>query len=103
MRSLQEEPCDSFNEAGYDTTEPIAVIGLAAHFAKDAHSLEGLWEVLLQSRSTWSPIPKERFDSDAFYHPDPEHGGTVCSLQAGYTKYPTAPFLYPVTDQSSGR
>jgi hypothetical protein len=60
-----------------DALEPIAVVGLATHFPQQATSTESLWELLLQARSTWSSIPKERFNSNAFYHPDPEHGGTV--------------------------
>lgn len=65
-----------------DALEPIAIIGLATHFPKQATTTEGLWELLLQARSTWSSIPKERFNSDAFYHPDPEHGGTVSHTRA---------------------
>ena len=72
-----------------DALEPIAIVGLATHFPQHATSTERLWELLLQARSTWSTIPKERFNSDAFYHPDPEHGGTVSRLytymlNAGY-------------------
>lgn len=59
-----------------DALEPIAVVGLATRFPQAA-STETLWELLLQARSTWSSIPKERFNAAAFYHPDPEHGGTV--------------------------
>jgi hypothetical protein len=59
-----------------DALEPIAVVGLATRFPQAA-STESLWELLLQARSTWSSIPKERFNAAAFYHPDPEHGGTV--------------------------
>ncbi|KAI2715325.1 hypothetical protein CBS147332_4979 [Penicillium roqueforti] len=66
-----------------DALEPIAIIGLATHFPKQATTTEGLWELLLQARSTWSSIPKERFNSDAFYHPDPEHGGTF-HVQGGH-------------------
>jgi acyl transferase domain-containing protein len=65
------------NDAPSDLVEPIAIIGTAARFAKDAFSVEDLRDILLEARSTWSPIPKERFNSEAFYHPDPEHGGTV--------------------------
>jgi acyl transferase domain-containing protein len=61
-----------------DALEPIAIVGLANRFPQQASTTEDLWELLLESRSTWSPIPKERFHSDALYHPDPEHGGTVC-------------------------
>lgn len=60
-----------------DAVEPIAVIGLATRFPQEATTTEALWELLLQARSTWSTIPKERFNADAFFHPDPEHGGTV--------------------------
>jgi hypothetical protein len=60
-----------------DVVEPIAVIGLATRFPQEATSTQALWELLLHARSTWSTIPKERFNADAFFHPDPEHGGTV--------------------------
>lgn len=60
-----------------DALEPIAVVGLATRFPQQATSTESLWELLLQARSTWSSIPKERFNAEAFYHPDPDHGGTV--------------------------
>ncbi|KAJ6103160.1 hypothetical protein N7486_005587 [Penicillium sp. IBT 16267x] len=66
-----------------DVVEPIAVIGLATRFPQEATTTEALWELLLQARSTWSPIPKERFNADAFYHPDPEHGGTF-HVQGGH-------------------
>lgn len=59
-----------------DALEPIAIVGLATRFPQAA-STESLWEILLQARSTWSSIPRERFNAGAFYHPDPEHGGTV--------------------------
>ncbi|CAG8889693.1 unnamed protein product [Penicillium egyptiacum] len=66
-----------------DALEPIAIVGLATRFPQQATSTESLWELLLQARSTWSSIPKERFNSDAFYHPDPEHGGTF-HVQGGH-------------------
>ncbi|OOQ88785.1 fatty acid synthase [Penicillium brasilianum] len=66
-----------------DTLEPIAIVGLATRFAKDAATTEDFWQMLLEARSTWSSIPKERFNSDAFYHPDPEHGGTF-HVQGGH-------------------
>jgi acyl transferase domain-containing protein len=65
-----------------DALEPIAIVGLATRFPQQATTTEALWELLLQARSTWSSIPKERFNSDAFYHPDPEHSGTVSYILA---------------------
>ncbi|KAJ5295280.1 hypothetical protein PENANT_c001G08927 [Penicillium antarcticum] len=66
-----------------DALEPIAIIGLANRFPQQASNTQDLWKLLLESRSTWSPIPKERFNADAFYHPDPEHGGTF-HVQGGH-------------------
>ncbi|KAJ5660180.1 hypothetical protein N7507_006631 [Penicillium longicatenatum] len=66
-----------------DVVEPIAVIGLATRFPQEATSTQALWELLLHARSTWSTIPKERFNADAFFHPDPEHGGTF-HVQGGH-------------------
>ncbi|KAJ5668938.1 Acyl transferase/acyl hydrolase/lysophospholipase [Penicillium macrosclerotiorum] len=66
-----------------DTLEPIAVVGLATKFPQHATTTEALWEQLLQARSTWSSIPKERFNAEAFYHPDPDHGGTF-HVQGGH-------------------
>lgn len=60
-----------------DVVEPIAIVGLATRFPQQATSTEDLWNTLLQARSTWSAIPEKRFNAAAFYHPDPEHGGTV--------------------------
>lgn len=77
MRSLPDEQIRSSDSKDTDITEPIAIVGVAAKFAKDATSVEDLWDVLREGRSTWSTIPKTRFNHEAFYHPDPEHGGTV--------------------------
>lgn len=73
-------PLRLFTEKGTippDAVEPIAVVGLATRLPQEATTTDALWELLLEARSTWSAIPKERFNADAFYHPDPEHGGTV--------------------------
>ena len=79
--------------ASPDALEPIAIVGLATRLPQEATSTERLWEMLLHARSAWSAIPKERFNADAFYHPDREHGGTVSiryfwagTLPAGYSQ-----------------
>ncbi|EEP78083.1 hypothetical protein UREG_02932 [Uncinocarpus reesii 1704] len=58
-----------------DTT-PLAVVGFATRFAQEATSADRFWELLLRARQAATPFPKERFNANAFYHPDPEHGGT---------------------------
>lgn len=76
--------------ASPDALEPIAIVGLATRFPQQATGTERLWEMLLQARSTWSAIPKDRFNSEAFYHPDREHGGTVSLLSPKKISYLTS-------------
>lgn len=58
--------------------EDIAVIGLACRFPGDATSLDALWdEVLSKGKSTWSEFPPDRFNGEAFYHPDNKRQGSV--------------------------
>lgn len=58
-------------------SDHIAIVGLSTRFAGEFSDTEKLWEGLLQARCAATPIPKSRFNADAFYHPDPEHRGTV--------------------------
>lgn len=61
-----------------DNTEPIAIIGLAMRAADEATDAEAFWNFLLGARQATRPIPEDRLSSKAFYHPDPNHGGTAC-------------------------
>lgn len=60
-----------------DKTSPIAIVGMSCRFPGDATNPERLWEMCLQGRNAWSEIPSEKFNLNAFYHPDPERKGTV--------------------------
>lgn len=63
---------------GADDREPIAIIGLAMRAADEATDAEAFWHFLLRARQATRPIPEDRLSSKAFYHPDPDHGGTAC-------------------------
>ncbi|KAL9609839.1 MAG: hypothetical protein Q9167_005427 [Letrouitia subvulpina] len=39
---------------------------------QDANTSDGLWQMLCEGRSAATQIPRERFNIDAFYHPDPD-------------------------------
>ncbi len=66
---------DSFD--GGDQTVPIAVIGLSLQFPGDATSPEAFWRMLAEAKSARTEIPKDRFNVDAFYHPDPTRKDNV--------------------------
>ncbi|RJE27111.1 polyketide synthase [Aspergillus sclerotialis] len=57
-------------------TMPIAIIGMACRFPGDATSPEKLWDLCANGRNAWSPIPSNRFNQAAWYHPNKEHLGT---------------------------
>ncbi|KAL2751801.1 hypothetical protein ACRALDRAFT_1053174 [Sodiomyces alcalophilus JCM 7366] len=49
---------------------PIAVIGMSCRLPGGANSPEELWDMLSKGRSAWGPVPPDRWNADAFYHPD---------------------------------
>ena len=65
---------------------PIAIIGMSCRFGGDATDPQKLWELTSQGRNAWSPIPKDRFNSDAFYHSLAERAGTNHTQGAHFIK-----------------
>ncbi|KAI0481329.1 polyketide synthase [Xylariaceae sp. FL0804] len=49
------------------STSPIAIIGLSCRFGGDASSPSKLWDLCVEARDAWSPIPQERFDAAGLY------------------------------------
>lgn len=54
---------------------PIAIVGMSCRLPGDVSSPESFWELCSRARSGWSEIPKERFDSETFRHPNPDKAG----------------------------
>ncbi|KAJ4413542.1 Type I Iterative PKS [Gnomoniopsis sp. IMI 355080] len=65
------------------TDEPIVIVGAACRFAGEATSLRGLYEMMRDSRTGHGQVPKERWDAEAWYHPDPDRKGAVAT-KAGF-------------------
>ncbi|KAI0411933.1 hypothetical protein F5X98DRAFT_383165 [Xylaria grammica] len=57
--------------------EPIAIVGSACRFPGGANSPSALWKLLEAPRDLCRDIPKDRFDTTRFYHPDGSHHGTT--------------------------
>ena len=72
---------DSFQPGGQasDRSQPIAVIGIGCRFPGDATNPENFWKLISEGRSALTSIPADRWNADAFYHPQAERQGTVCS------------------------
>ncbi|EMD84807.1 hypothetical protein COCC4DRAFT_179820 [Bipolaris maydis ATCC 48331] len=56
---------------------PIAIIGIAFRGPGDARDPEAFYRMLIEGRSARTEIPKDRYNVDAFYHPDPERLGSI--------------------------
>jgi hypothetical protein len=61
---------------GEDPSMPIAIVGMSCRFPGDATDPRKLWQMCAAARDAWSPVPKERFNQDAFYHPVDNRNGT---------------------------
>jgi hybrid polyketide synthase/nonribosomal peptide synthetase ACE1 len=64
--------------AGHDFKgrEPIAVVGYSCRFPGPASNASKLWDLLVSPSDISKEIPLDRFNLDAFYHPDANHHGT---------------------------
>ncbi|KAI8251965.1 beta-ketoacyl synthase domain-containing protein [Colletotrichum sp. SAR11_239] len=65
------------------TPEPIAVIGSACRFPGDLTTPSKLWTFLAKPHDVQSQVPKDRFNIDAFHHPDGSHHGRT-NARHGY-------------------
>ncbi|KAF5636495.1 polyketide synthase [Fusarium sp. NRRL 52700] len=68
------------------TLEPVAIIGIGMRGPGDASDPEKFWQMLLDARSARSEIPKDRYNVDGFYHPDPERLGSIQPRHAHFLK-----------------
>lgn len=60
--------------------DPIAIIGLDARLPGDGATAEKFYEFLLAGRSAQSNVPKDRYDAESFWHPDPDRAGSVSRI-----------------------
>ena len=59
---------------------PIAIIGMSCRFPGGVSDIDKLWRLVSEGRSAWSKIPENRFNVDAFYHPNSDRTDTVSSI-----------------------
>ena len=60
---------------------PIAIVGMSCRLPGNVSTPDEFWELCSRSRSGWTPVPKERFESASFHHPNPGKRG--CFNAAG--------------------
>ncbi|MFA8325762.1 amino acid adenylation domain-containing protein [Burkholderia ubonensis] len=75
-------PAVATREAG--TPEPIAIVGMSCRFPGAAHDLDAYWQLLNDGVDAISEVPRERWDIDAYYDPDPEAPGRMYCRFGGF-------------------
>jgi acyl transferase domain-containing protein/NADPH:quinone reductase-like Zn-dependent oxidoreductase/SAM-dependent methyltransferase len=65
-------------------TEPVAIVGLGCRFPGGANSPEEFWRVLHDGIDGIVPIPRSRWDAEAYYDPDPDAAGKVVTRFGGF-------------------
>lgn len=56
--------------------EPLAIVGVGLRLPGGIHTTEDLWSLLVEKKSTRCKIPKDRFNSEAFYSKSGRVGAT---------------------------
>lgn len=60
-----------------DKQEPIAIVGMACRLPGEVSSMGTLWDMISNERTGHGRIPADRWDTDAWHHPDPDRKGGV--------------------------
>jgi len=60
-----------------DEQEPIAIVGAACRFPGEVSSLGSLWDMISEVKTGHCRVPNDRWDSERWYHPDPNRKGGI--------------------------
>ncbi|QLE49252.1 type I polyketide synthase [Nostoc sp. C057] len=64
--------------------EPIAIIGMGCRFPGGSDNPEAFWQNLRNGVDAISEIPPDRWDTDAYYDPNPDAPGKMYSRYGGF-------------------
>ena len=64
--------------------EPIAIVGMGCRFPGGADSPERYWALLRDGIDAVRPLPRDRWDVDAVYDPDPAAPGKASATHGGF-------------------
>jgi acyl transferase domain-containing protein/NADPH:quinone reductase-like Zn-dependent oxidoreductase/acyl carrier protein len=79
-----EELQSKLDAAERRRTEPIAIIGIGCRFPGGAHGPAKLWSLLRDGFDAITEVPRDRWDVDAYYDPDPSRPGKMCTRWGGF-------------------
>jgi acyl transferase domain-containing protein/SAM-dependent methyltransferase/acyl carrier protein len=73
LREMREK----LDEVGRRQSDPVAIVGVGLRLPGGARDEASLWRMLADGVDTVTEIPKERWDIDAYYDPDPDKPGKM--------------------------
>ena len=79
-----EEMQKKLNALEYSRREPIAIVGMGCRFPGGADSPEAFWQLLRDGVDTITEVPKERWNIDVYYDPDPAKPGKIATRYGGF-------------------
>ena len=65
-------------------TEPIAIVGMGCRFPGGADDPEAFWRLLRDGVDAIREVPADRWDVDAYFDPDPDAPGKMCTRWGGF-------------------
>jgi NAD(P)-dependent dehydrogenase (short-subunit alcohol dehydrogenase family) len=88
MRRLDDLPAPALPAPaivpGPASDNAIAIIGTACRMPGGVTNADEFWALLRDGIDAITPVPPDRWDADAFYHPDPDHRGTIVTRHGGF-------------------
>lgn len=73
------------NENPYE--KAIAIVGMACRFPGDCNLPDDFWQLLIENRDAITEIPKDRWDVDQYYDPNPKAHGKMNTRKGGFISH----------------
>ncbi|MBB6171866.1 acyl transferase domain-containing protein/acyl carrier protein [Nocardiopsis mwathae] len=64
--------------------DPVCVVGLGCRFPGGAHGPDRYWDLLRGGGHAAVEVPRDRWDADAYFDPDPDRPGAVYTRHGGF-------------------
>ncbi|MEP7245884.1 MAG: type I polyketide synthase, partial [Gammaproteobacteria bacterium] len=64
--------------------EPVAIIGIGCRFPGGASDPDKCWDLLRAGRDAVAEVPRDRWDVEAYYDPDPDAPGKMSTRWGGF-------------------
>ncbi len=70
----------------YNSKNKIAIVGIGCHAPGDIHGPDSFWSQIKNGVNGVTDVPKERWDIEEYYDPDPNKAGKIKNKKGGFLK-----------------